>query len=67
MLPVPWITAAALRCQGLAADDTGILDAAVSACARGSRPLELALTCEDAGAASRRSSTSPGPGPRYGR
>ena len=51
MLPVPWITAAALRCQGLAADDTGILDAAVSACARGSRPLELALTCEDAGAA----------------
>src|SRR6516225_4256415 len=51
MLPVPWITAAALRCQGLAADDAGILDAAVSACAHGSRPLELALTCEDAAAA----------------
>ena len=48
---VPWITGAALRCQGLAADDAGILDAAVSAYARGSRPLELALTCEDAGAA----------------
>ncbi|HYB18439.1 MAG TPA: BREX system ATP-binding domain-containing protein [Streptosporangiaceae bacterium] len=46
-----WITGAALRCQGLAANDAGILQAAVSACARGSRPLELALTCEDAGAA----------------
>jgi DNA-binding CsgD family transcriptional regulator len=48
---VPWITGAALRCEGLAANDAGILDAAVSACAQGSRPLELALTCEDAGAA----------------
>jgi len=48
---VPWITGAALRCQGLIEDDAGILDAAVSACARGPRPLELALTCEDAGAA----------------
>jgi DNA-binding CsgD family transcriptional regulator len=48
---VPWITAAALRCQGLAADDAGILQEAVSACARGPRPLQLALTCEDAGAA----------------
>ncbi len=48
---VPWITGAALRCRGLAENDVGILDAAVSACARGSRPLELALTCEDAGAA----------------
>jgi DNA-binding CsgD family transcriptional regulator/tetratricopeptide (TPR) repeat protein len=48
---VPWITGAALRCQGLAANDAGILQAAVDACARGSRPLELALTCEDAGAA----------------
>jgi ATP/maltotriose-dependent transcriptional regulator MalT len=48
---VPWITGAALRCQGLAADDVGILQAAVDAGARGSRPLELALTCEDAGAA----------------
>jgi len=48
---VPWITAAALRCQGLAGNDADILQAAVSAYARGSRPLELALTCEDAGAA----------------
>jgi len=48
---VPWITGAALRCQGLAANDADILDAAVDACARGSRPLELALTCEDAAAA----------------
>ena len=48
---VPWIAGAAVRCQGLAEDDAGLLDAAVSACARGSRPLELGLTCEDAGAA----------------
>jgi DNA-binding CsgD family transcriptional regulator len=48
---VPWMTGAALRCQGLAAYDAEMLQAAVSACARGSRPLELALTCEDAGAA----------------
>jgi DNA-binding CsgD family transcriptional regulator len=48
---VPWITGAALRCQGLAEDDAAILQAAVDACARGSRPLELALTCEDAAAA----------------
>jgi DNA-binding CsgD family transcriptional regulator len=47
---VPWISGAALRCQGLAENDADILDAAVSAYARGSRPLELALTCEDAGA-----------------
>jgi len=48
---VPWITGAALRCQGLAENDADILQAAVSASARGSRPLELALTCEDAGTA----------------
>jgi DNA-binding CsgD family transcriptional regulator len=48
---VPWITGAALRCQGLAADDAGILKAAVSTYARGLHPLELALTCEDAGTA----------------
>jgi DNA-binding CsgD family transcriptional regulator len=48
---VPWITGAALRCQGLAQDDAEMLQAAVSAYARRSRPLELALTCEDAGAA----------------
>ena len=48
---VPWITGAALRCQGLAENNAGILQAAVSAYARGRRPLELALACEDAGAA----------------
>jgi len=48
---VPWIAGAALRCQGLADNDASILDAAVSASARGSRPLELALACEDAGGA----------------
>ena len=45
------MAATALHCQGLAAYDAGILDEAVSACARGSRPLQLGLTCEDAGAA----------------
>jgi len=48
---VAWITGAALRCQGLAEDDAEILQAAIDACARGPRPLQLALTCEDAGAA----------------
>jgi DNA-binding CsgD family transcriptional regulator len=48
---VPWITGAALRCQGLAANDAEMLQAAVSAYASRPRPLELALTCEDAGAA----------------
>ena len=48
---VPWIAGAALRCQGLAENDPGILQSAVEACARGPRPLQLALTCEDAGAA----------------
>jgi len=56
---VAWITGAALRCQGLAAGDATILDAAVDALARGSRPLELALTCEDAAAAHAR---QPSPG-----
>jgi DNA-binding CsgD family transcriptional regulator len=46
---VPWITGAALRCRGLAENDADILQAAASAYARGSRPLELALACEDAG------------------
>ena len=48
---VPSLTGAALRCRGLAEDDSEILDAAVMAYARGSRPLELALTCEEAGTA----------------
>ncbi len=48
---VPWMTGAALRCRGLIEDDAEILQAAVVACAGGSRPLGLALACEDAGAA----------------
>ena len=48
---VPWMTGAALRCQGLIEDDAEILQAAAVACARGSRPLQLALASEDAGAA----------------
>ena len=56
---VPWIAGAALRCQGLAENDADVLQAAVDAYARGSRPLELALTCEDAGAAfARRGNTA---------
>ena len=48
---VPWMTGAALRCQGLIEDDAEILQAAAVACAGGSRPLGLALASEDAGAA----------------
>jgi DNA-binding CsgD family transcriptional regulator/tetratricopeptide (TPR) repeat protein len=46
---LPWMTGAALRCQGLIQDDAEILQAAASAYARGARPLGLALSCEDAG------------------
>jgi DNA-binding CsgD family transcriptional regulator len=48
---VPWITGAALRCQGLAENDADILQAAANTYAHGSRPLELALTCEDTSSA----------------
>ena len=48
---VPSLTGAALHCHGLAGDDAGILHAAADAYAQGSRPLELARACEDAGAA----------------
>jgi DNA-binding CsgD family transcriptional regulator len=48
---VPSLAGAALRCRGLAEDDAEVLGAAVAAYASGSRPLELALACEDAGAA----------------
>jgi DNA-binding CsgD family transcriptional regulator len=48
---VAWMTGEALRCQGLIEDDTEILQAAVAAHARGSRPFRLALACEDAGSA----------------
>jgi len=45
------LAGAALRCRGLAEDDAEILHAAVAVYASGSRPLELALASEDAGAA----------------
>ena len=48
---VPWMAGAALRCRGLIENDAEILQAAADAYARGSRPLGLALACEDAGAA----------------
>jgi DNA-binding CsgD family transcriptional regulator len=52
----------ALRCQGLAENDAGLLQAAVDAYDRGSHPLELALTCEDAGAAFARRGDTAGAG-----
>ena len=59
---VPWMTGAALRCQGLVENDAEILQAAAAAYARGSRPLGLALACEDAGAAfARRGQRGPRP------
>ena len=48
---VPSLAGAALRCQGLLEDDAETLQAAVDAYARSPRLLELALACEDAGAA----------------
>ena len=45
------MTGAALRCRGLVENDAEILQAAADAYACGSRPLGLALACEDAGAA----------------
>ena len=48
---VAWMTGEALRCRGLAEDDPETLQAAADAHARGSRPLQLALACEDAGSA----------------
>ena len=46
---VPWMTGAALRCQGLLTGDAAVLEQAAAAYARGSRPLGRALACEDAG------------------
>jgi DNA-binding CsgD family transcriptional regulator len=43
------MSGAALRCRGLAAGDAEVLLDAVDAYSAGSRPLELALTCVDAG------------------
>lgn len=48
---VPSLAGAALRCRGLAEGDAEVLHAAVAAYASGSRPLELALASEEAGAA----------------
>ena len=48
---VAWMTGEALRCEGLIEDDPEILQAAADAHARGSRPLRLALACENAGSA----------------
>ena len=48
---VAWMTAEALRCQGLVEDDTEILQAAADAHTAGKRPLGLALACEEAGSA----------------
>ena len=48
---VAWMTGEALRCQGLIEDDPEILQAAADAHGRGSRPLGLALACENAGSA----------------
>ncbi len=44
-----WMTGEALRCRGLADDDHEALQAAVATHGRGSRPLLLAMACEDAG------------------
>jgi DNA-binding CsgD family transcriptional regulator len=44
-----WMTGEALRCRGLADDDPEVLQAAVAAHGGGSRPLLLAMACEDAG------------------
>jgi DNA-binding NarL/FixJ family response regulator/tetratricopeptide (TPR) repeat protein len=52
------LTGAALRCRGLADDDAGMLRRAVDAYARGPRPLELALACEEAGRALARQGTA---------
>jgi DNA-binding CsgD family transcriptional regulator len=48
---VPSLAAAALRCRGLADGDAETLAAAAQAYQPGTRPLELAGACEDAGAA----------------
>ena len=48
---VAWLRGTALRCRGLAFDDPEALLAAVDVYTAGPRPLELALTCEEAAAA----------------
>jgi tetratricopeptide (TPR) repeat protein len=64
---IPSLTGAALHCHGLVENDAGILHAAASAYAHGSRPLELAQACEDAGAAfARRDDVGPARPPGAG-
>jgi DNA-binding CsgD family transcriptional regulator len=46
----PSITGAALRCRGLLSDDVEAATQAIDAYAEGQRPLEVALTCEEAAA-----------------
>ena len=46
---VPSLAGASLRCLGLTQNDPALLSAAAKAYARGHRPLEQALACEDAG------------------
>ena len=46
---VPSLAGASLRCLGLTQNDPALLSAAAKAYARGHRPLEWALACEDAG------------------
>ncbi len=48
---VPSLTGAAQHCRGLAGNDAEMLADAVDAYSHGSRPLELGLASEDAGAA----------------
>ena len=48
---LPWLSGAALRCQGLAENDAHALVAAAGTYAEASRPLELALASEDAATA----------------
>jgi DNA-binding CsgD family transcriptional regulator len=45
------LAGASLRCRGLTQNDPALLSAAAKAYARGHRPLERALACEDAGTA----------------
>jgi DNA-binding CsgD family transcriptional regulator len=44
-----WMTGEAMRCQGLTEDDPEVMRAAAETHDRGSRPLLVALACEDAG------------------
>jgi DNA-binding CsgD family transcriptional regulator len=48
---IAWMTAEALRCQGLAGDDPEVLAAAAAAHTRAARPYQLAQASEDAGRA----------------